>query len=301
MCKYIIFCVAIISNSCAATGVDVNIIRAHKQYAMLSDTEHRLVERIMSKATHSENRAYYFTMLKLLLDTETVPKDAVSDMNTKRLEASVQYAKEERRAIAHQAETDIEEYLSLEETYEMEVQRNWDEYCPNWFGPCFYVVDNDPTDILIHVQVHLIGEVDLIEQILSLEDSIEKHLSVPGFNVNLVFVGRTGTDVFDVTVDPSQWATSENWTGSHYALAHELMHLMGLPDEYDRIENHAGNKFMEREQRLWQFLVQMDEVLPPDAQDGIMCYSSRRPLERQVCAAVGLGKECVEARQSLHR
>lgn len=286
--------------ACAATGADVNAIRAHKQYALLSDTELRLVEKIMTKAVSSSKRDYYFFMLTLLLDTTTVPTDDVADMNTKRLEASVAHAKEERRAIAHRSESGLEEYLNLEETYEMETQRQWTQYCPSWFGSCFYVVDNNPKDILVHIQVHLIGNVDLIEEMLSLEDSVEKHLSIPGFSVNLVFVGMTGDDIFDVTVDPSKWATSENWTGSYYAMAHELMHLMGLPDEYDRIENHAANAYMEREQRLWQFLGQMDDVLPADAKNGIMCYSFKRPLDRQVCAAVGLGNDCADKRKELY-
>jgi len=288
-------------GSCATTiPPEILIIRRHEQYAKLDIEEKKLAEKIMSKAVRNDRKKYYFEKLKLLLDTPTASRSVIGEAQKKEIKKSIQESKEERQAAVSERKTSVEEYMTQEEFYESaKSDRHWRGYSPEgWDQTYFYVVDDDPLDLLVHIRVRLLGDIEDIERILQLEDSIEKHLYIEGFSVNLVFVGCSddNDDVFDVNVDSSKWPTSHNWTGGYQGLAHELMHLMGLPDEYDRIENHANNKFLPIKRRLELFLEQMDEEVPADAYKGIMCNHFRKPLERHVCAAVGLGEACIKAR-----
>jgi len=293
---FVIVILVTFSCTCATTNPDAIEIKAHATYKSLSNDDADLIDDIIAKALKSERKDYYFSRLRILLDTPTNHPRITAQRNKQEIERSVKETKKERREIAKESERDLEEYMEQEEFYESMVERHWKGYKPEWGGPYFYVVDEDPLDILVHIQVRLRGTPEMIEKILVLEDAIEKHLYVEGFSVNLVFAAHSGDDVFDVDVDPSSWATSYNWSGGHKALAHELLHLMGLPDEYDRLEIHHNNRNMSISQRLRQFYAQMDEELPPDATQGIMCYHGLKPLERHVCASVGLGEECVKAR-----
>ena len=254
----------------------------------------------MQKAILDKRKDYYFAKLKALLNTQTVAPQNIKEMNLDRISKSLQEIKEKKQAIIEAVGDDMDEYLNKEEIYESSKQREWQKYCPGKFGnaACFYVSTEDPTDILVHIQVHLSGDIELIKEELSMEDSIEKHLSIPGFNVNLVFVGHKGKDVFEVNLDPGGWPTNENWSGGYTTSAHELMHLMGLDDEYDRIEQHAENRYMPIDDRLWWFLVQMDNTVLEDAKYGIMYSGRNPPLQRHVCTAVGLNEDCVKARKA---
>lgn len=287
--------------SCCATTVaqEVLLIRAHDKYAELTSAEEYLVEEIMDRALDSDRKEYYFQKLTLLLDTDTLPAYNTTELNRRSMNRSVKEVQAKRRAIVNESEGGLEEYLKREELYENEIERNWKGYRPEFVGPFFYIVDDNPLDILVHIKVRLHGDFNIVSKVLLLEDAIEKHLALEGFSVNLVFVGYSGgaEDVFDVKVNPGEWTTSHNWSGSYQALAHELMHLMGLPDEYDRIESHADNKHMSRLQRLYQFRRQMIDNIPADAKDGIMCYHIKKPLHRHVCMVVDLGEECVIARK----
>jgi hypothetical protein len=284
-------------SSCATVHApEVIEIMAHEQYASLNGDEQDVIEDILDKALESNRKEYYFKKLILLLDTTTNPLAVTRKLNNERIQRSVEESKRERREIAQKGKKDLEEYMNEEELYEQRENLKWKGYRPYPDGSYFYVSHNSFIDILVHIRVRVHGNSRLVEKILSLEDAVEKHLRIPGFSVNLVFVGNERNDVFEVNVDPSRWAGSHNWSGGYKTLAHELMHLMGLPDEYDRIESHAGNKNMSRIQRLLHFRAQMDNEVPADARYGIMCYSSYKPLERHVCAAVGLGADCVQHR-----
>lgn len=290
-----------ISCSCVTITPKMLEIRAHEQYSSLSSDERDLTEDIMSKASGSSREEYYFQKLTLLLDTKTVSVDETRAMNRREIRTSVKESKRERRIIASKSRSGLEEYLSHEEFYENAVSRKWSSYQPKSNSPFFYVVDTDPLDILIHIRIRLHGDYNMVSKIILLEDAIEKHLGIPGYSVNLVFIGYSLDDknVFDVDVIPGKWATSHNWAGGYKTLAHELLHLMGLPDEYDKIENHAGNKNMVRLDRLRQFLAGIDENLPSDAMIGIMCFHNYKPLQRHVCVSVGLGDECIQARRKV--
>jgi len=299
--RWVLLSAILIGMSCATVvPIEVKTIRDHRRYEKLTGTEKDLVEEIMNKALKNNKRKdYYFSKLTLLLSTVTNPLKITTKKHIEEINRSVEESKKERREIAKKSNRDLEEYLTQEEFYEnMRKRDDWKGYKPESGSPHFYIADEDPLDILVNIRVRLSGKIEMVKKIILLEDAIEKHLYVEGFSVNLVFVGHSETseDIFDVDVDPSHWPTSHNWSGEHRALAHELLHLMGLPDEYHRIEAHAGNKNMSLLQRLYQFRAQMDEELPSDAKQGIMCYYWKKPLERHVCTAVGLGDDCVKAR-----
>jgi len=293
----------LVSCSCATSSPEIFKIRAHKQYKNMSSAERDLTEDIMDKAIDSDRKNYYFSKLNLLLNTESNSPEDIREMNRREVDRSVKNSKKERRKIIKQSDVGLEEYLSREEFYESVIDRKWKTYSPNFNGTFFYIVDEDPLDILVHIKVKLHGDYDLVVKVILLEDSIEKHLNIPGYSVNLVFVGYSSDedDVFNVDVDPKKWTTSHNWIGDYKGLAHELLHLMGLPDEYDRIEVHANNRNMTKLSRLYQFIIQMDAEVPLDSVKGIMHFHKYRPLERHVCASVGLGKECIRVRSNAFR
>jgi hypothetical protein len=293
----ILFALYFSLSSCALFTANKISIRAHPAYKQLGLYDQLKIERVMSKIESSDRKAYYYSKLKLLLDTPQEAPEAMKQINEQRIQDAIDKAKTERQEVAQETGIDEEEYMSIEEEYEHKEIRHWKKYTPEIFGHYFYVAIDDPTDILVHIQIHLHGDPKTINSLMALEDAVEKHLNVQGFNVNLVFVDHFGKDVFDINTDPTQWPSSENWSGGYVTIAHELMHVMGLPDEYDLIENHMGNKYLSVSDRLQLFLQQMNKKLPYDASEGIMCFSWKRPLERHVCSAVGLGDDCVKARK----
>jgi len=283
----------------ATTTSETIAIKTHEAYQTLSSNDRKTINKIIKKAEKSKRKKYYFKKLLLLLNTPAVSPKITAKMNNKITNDSVEKTKSERRKIVEESEIDLEEYLGQEEFYETMTDRLWRTYKPCWSCSHFYVSDEDPLDILVHIKVHLNGSVELIERILLLEDAIEKHLYVEGFSVNLEFVGYCGNDVFEVNADPNVWVNSHDWSGGHTTLAHELMHLMGLPDEYDGIEIHAGNRHLPVSTRLRIFYQQMGKEISLDATQGIMCYMNLKPLERHICAAVGLDEECVKTRMEV--
>jgi len=289
--------IALLMCSCAATGPEVSGIRALPHYSTLSLNERLMAEEIMRKALVSDRKDYYFEKLKLLINTPSATKETTKEMNISHFNRSVAAAKEHKEALA-KSDVNLAEYQSIEERYEVAKPRKWVKYCPHKFSnpACFYYSAEDYTDILVHINIRLHGPPDLIAQELEIEDDIEKHLSIPGFNVNVVFTSRSGNDVFEVGINPAEWSTNENFAGGTITSSHEIMHLFGLNDSYDRIENHAGNPYVSVSDRLALFIIQMDDNQPVDAEDGIMCNSSKRPLQREVCEVVHGGKKCIDAR-----
>lgn len=292
----IIILLITINSGCIIINYETNIIRTHSVYKTLDKESVHLIESIIKEANKRERKDYYFKKLKELLDTPEQPSVANNIMNEQKVMQSFREVKMERKYISYHG-INLSEYLNIEELYELNSPYIWRRYCPSWNKPCFYVTSQNVNDILVHINVKIKGNDNVIKRIVDMEDAIEKHISKPGFSVNLVLVNNLKTkDVFEVEADMTSWPTNYNWSGGYKILAHELMHLMGLPDEYDRIESHANNKNMAIKQRLYQFKLQMDDNIPVDAKDGIMCHHWLKPLERHVCFAVGLGKDCVKKR-----
>lgn len=287
------------SYSCMPVPADVLYIRSLQEYRDLSGDEEDIIERIMDKSLYSEKRSYYFSKLELLLKTPTNPIHKIQKRNSDAIQDA------ESKIVAKKSgmsDEEFLEYVSIEEKYELSHARKWKRFLGS--GAFFYATTDDVLDILVNIKVRLNGDPDAVSTIISFEDSIEKHVKIPGFSVNLIFIQsceHDRDDIFDVNVNTGQWATSHNWASGYKVLAHELMHLMGLDDEYDRIENHAANRNMARKQRLIQFELQMGKSLPPDASFGIMDKWWLKPLHRHVCAIIGMGKKCTIMRQTVFK
>jgi hypothetical protein len=281
----------LILNSCVSSSINANKVRVSSEYNALSAEEKSLIESIMFKADSSDRRDYYYNRLQKLISTPTVSDKVIATKSKKRIDESVKEATKKITAVKS-----VYHYMYKEEIYENMQVRRWKEHKTGWGEPVFYVANSNPLDILVHIRVKLFAPLSTTKKILSLEDAVEKHLSREGFSVNLVFVAISDKDVFNVTVDPSIWANSHNWSGGYKTISHELLHLMGLDDEYDMIEMHYKNNELSMERRLQIFLYHMGRELPKDSANGIMCYSRLKPLQRHICSAVGLEEECVKIR-----
>ncbi len=305
MFKVVVAMLYVVLSSCASTTpedivIKANIaaIKASNEYNNLSPEEKGLADEIMKKIEKDRKMGHYLPSLILLIKTP-YRKDSsnIKEINESEVDNAIEEIRDEHQTIKKESDDRLEEYLSIEEAYESSKPRHWTTISPKWFGPSFHIAKDDPLDILVHVNIHFTGDQKSIAKIILLEDAVEKHLGIAGFNINIVFTGIESDESFSIGTDPNQWPNSENFYGSQYTFAHELFHILGLPDEYDLITNHAGNPFITVKDRLELFLYQMDRDLPIDAEDGIMAHSSKRPLERHICAIAKLGDECIKTRE----
>ena len=267
-----------------------DVVRSNPNYGSLSNTEQDLVNEICEEISKRDNYSYYFEKLILLLNTPY-------ESDKPKLKTQQTYELKESVAVVKSIGNDTPRYE--EEELESTRTEGWIKYRPKLFWPAYYYVNrDDPLNIFIRVHVKLNGNSDIIQQMYTLEDAVEKHLAVPGFSVNLVWSDSKDAGVFEVDTDQGEWDTSFNWVGDYFTMAHELMHLFGLPDEYNRIESHAGNRYISVSTRLAWFLMQLRDNTLDDAEEGIMWHNWKKPLPRHVCMAVGLGQDCIDARIS---
>jgi hypothetical protein len=266
----------------------------------LSEYSVQLVEQILIELEDLEDTEYYEQKLVDLIKTPTIntPEKEVPYVTQEKKESIAIVARQYQEIVEEKGDSGLEDYLNQEELYEqLSDKRLWKIYRPSAGSAVLYIVNDDPNDILVHINIAIRSSDENKYDIYFLEDAVEKHLSSEGFSVNIEFVERSGDDVFEIESDPSEWPTSGNLTGGHTIIAHEVMHLMGLADEYDRIKVHATNPYLNMENRLYQFLLQLRSDIPPDAEYGIMCYHNLKPLQRHICEAVNLGKDCVKERE----
>lgn len=278
---------------------------AKSSYNHLSSSNQRTVQRIAEKIAKlsDEEQKYYNKKLNVLLSTPTVTNNSNEkrEFAKRRKNALSRASRRVKKKIESMPKEERAIFLTAEEEYETYGERNWEVYQPDENDAPFLVDRTDPTDILVRIWVYVDGNDEVVQAIHSMEDAIEKHLNIPGFSVNLIFINHEESGAFTVKSDLDKWITSHNWGGSPEVLAHELLHLMGLPDEYDGIASHAQNKHLSMRTRLWYFEKQLDEPFLPDAKYGIMCDHNRRPLDRHACAAVGLDVErCVAERDKYY-
>lgn len=158
-------------------------------------------------------------------------------------------------------------------------------------GETFLIDARDVTNIAVKVKVHLIragkGTDDDVKRVKSMEDAIEKRSATLGYSVDLSFVDKSGSDVFDVKVDTSQWTVSDNWVGDDAAMAHELHHRLGLEeDRYNYIEAHATNEKMHVADRIHWFLMELHKKVDNNP-NSIMNDNVHSPLDDDVCRVAG--------------
>ena len=158
-------------------------------------------------------------------------------------------------------------------------------------GETFLIDARNVADIAIKVKVRLIragmGTDDDVKRVKSMEDAIEKRSATLGYSVDLDFVDKGGSDVFDVNVDTSQWTVSDNWVGDDAAMAHELHHRLGLAeDRYNYIEAHATNAQMRVDKRIHWFLAELHKKVDHNP-NSIMNDNVHSPLDDDVCRVAG--------------
>lgn len=301
---FLVTCSMLVATICCYTTTSPFKLESglNKAFNHLNTREKNTVKRIVEniKSRPEKEQAYYFDKLEKLLTTKAVKPE--SEENKKfaknRKDRLVKAVKQVEEKVKSMPKKDREHFLNSEEEYETYGNPEWEVYYPEGERNSVLVYREEPTDIMVKIKVRVSGKDEVVRWIHSLEDAIEKHLYRDGFSVNLEFVDYRGDDVFEVGCDLSKWITSRNWGGNEAVMAHELMHLLGLPDEYDGIASHAENKHLSTSVRLWYFEKQLREPFLPDAKYGIMYNHWNKPLHRHVCSAVGLEeKSCVEERK----
>lgn len=282
--------------SCSGYVSSLNsMLKTHENYHILTDEEKNLLNRVLSKIEDSPRQAYYIEKLIDMLNTPYIKSDKkFKSMQRNRLRNSVE---NEKKILIKRKKSINDATSHKEETLQTKHKSGWIKLRPHYGDPFIWVHRDDPLNILVYVLIYLEGDKESIEEIKFLEDAVEKHLHMDGFSVNVVFVDQYIEDMTSkVKVEHGKWASTYNWTGDKYTLAHELMHILGLQDEYDKIEDHYDNKNLTWEYRLRIFLFNIDKKLPDDALDGIMSHNTNKPLQRHICAIAKLGKDCVEKR-----
>jgi hypothetical protein len=170
-------------------------------------------------------------------------------------------------------------------------------------GKKFSVDRSDPKNIRVLMKVKLNGKADEVASIKKLEDAIERDSHTKGYYLDIVFVDKSGPDVFEFTVNFCEWANSGNWASGPTTLSHEVHHALGLDDRYDYIESHAANRQMNVPMRLRWFAEQMKKTPSPRDPYSKMTKNANPLLAEDVCAvAFEAGAErtkCIEARKSL--
>ena len=273
-------------------------IRAMPAYRALTPKGRADLEAIVRLANRRRDGAEFLAGIRTVLSTPFV-KQSVEAQNR----AELQHAVAALGAPA--ADADAEERASADPS------RKWTRLGPKPGGasslrisgvntaPRYFDVDrSDPNRIVVRIKVRLNGP--LAPDVAKLEDAIEKHLRRENFIVDLQLVDRPGPDVFDVNTDPAVWPNAENWVAGPTTLAHELMHLLEVNDEYD-YRSHASNSAMSMNERLYWLKVEAGRPPPPaDAWQGIMTGGRNPVLDRHVREVARLPLSA-EAREELRR
>jgi hypothetical protein len=270
-------------------------IKAMDTYKTLPPAAKAVADEIMTKARASDQAIYYIDNLHVLFTTPYDDPAQTGAANTAAAQSEV--ADEKTRVAAEGEDARLsEERASTAARSRFKKRKGQD-------GKTFLVDATDPNNIVVQVKIHLTksgkGKDTDVADVKSLEDAIEKHASVPGYTVDVVFVLRGGLpDVFEVAVDPGKFTDSGNFRAdSALALAHEVHHLLGLDDRYNYIE-HSHNREMKIPDRLGWFREQINRdaagQADPHASESIM-GSGQHPLDDDICKVSGLDMATCQA------
>lgn len=258
-------------------------IRRDKVLLKQPGTARTEVEQILKEARKRDDPLYYVGKLEQLLATPEQSADAQAKQTSEETKAA---ADAETTRVTGQGASHAgdEEAISRDPSHVFTRAR-----APG--GEIFLIDARDVTRIAVKVKVHLIrtgkGTGDDVKRVKSMEDAIEKRSSTLGYSVDLDFVNASGTDVFDVNVDTSQWTVSDNWVGDDAAMAHELHHRLGLDeDRYNYIEAHATNEQMHVADRIHWFRAELDKKIDNNP-NSIMNDNVHSPLDDDVCRVAG--------------
>ena len=299
------------SSADAQFDEEANNIRNLEPFKKLERSDQETVEEILAHARKSEKRAYYLSKLKLLLNTPYAVLDTQELVKANR--EDLKMSSERERAKLRDPDPAQKQVLEKEMNKEEAASasgRVWKKQkTESPGGPAAEIDNRDPLNIVGRVKVRLVKAglgTDLdIEYITSLEDAIEKAASMKGFTVDLIFVTGADPEAYEIGVDPSTWTHAGNWggggmggRGSVKGLAHELLHLFGLPDRYDYIERHAANRYFETRTRLVWFLHEM-QGRPGIRNPASLMALGSHPTDQDACEAAELPlATCVPTRMN---
>ena len=252
-----------------------------------------VAEEIITQARTRDDCLYYMQYLHTLFSTPEAPASSVGQFWGPILSQAAQ--EEQQRLQDPQSQQDA----SFEEGLSGDPGRQWTPLSGQG-GKIYYVDQSDLNNIVVKVKVKLTGQQQYVDQAKQLEDGIEKASSILGYAVNLEFVNRSGRDVFEANVDPTQWPTSGNWVGNVRVMAHELHHLLNLPDRYNYIESHSGNQKMFVANRIHWFREEFNRQPDPNIRVSFMGKGSL-VTDEDICAVIQSANvsACVSQRQSL--
>ncbi len=247
-------------------------------------------EKIITQARTRDNCKFYIDHLHTLFSTPEAPPAKVGDKWKKVLSDAAQ--SEEKRLKDPQSKKDagFEESLSVNAKKPLKGNRD----------KIYYIDDSDLTNIVVKVKVKLNGDKKYVDQAKKLQDGIEKEASIFGYTIDLEFVNTTGKDVFEADVNPTKWPTAGNWVGDAEVMAHELHHLLNLPDRYNYIESHAGNEKMYIGNRIHWFWKEFNRQSDPNKMISFMGKGSL-VTDEDICTAIQSADvaACVAQRKSL--
>jgi hypothetical protein len=282
------------ATSTATFDASATTVRGMSSFTRQPAETRRVAEEIITMARTRDNCLFYMTNLNTLFTTPENPPANVA----------VRMRGETRDSIRDQRHnlTTPEGRASVgeEEAISRSPERRWTRLQGD--GAFYYIDRNDPANMVVLMRVRMrnkgVGVPDDIVNTKFLEDAIENAASTQGYTVNIEFVETSGPDVFDVDVNPGEWTVSTNWVGATQGLAHELHHLLKLPDRYNYITAHSGNQDMVIPERVTWFREQMDRTDDPlDATSLMGSGSQITDLDACMVAQVDTAS-CITARQA---
>jgi hypothetical protein len=246
-------------------------------------------------------RNYYLSKLKLAITTPFDGKDtgkveyACSPEAEKRNRAGVQKALADEKFWWNGLFADVEETAVATAT--KKTKRKGQD------GKTYWVDRSDPKNIRVKMKVKLNGPKKDVDSIKQLEDAIERESHTTGYYLDIEFVEKSGSDVFEFSVDFCLWANSGNWAAGPKTLSHEVHHALGLDDRYDYIESHATNRQMNVAMRVHWFAEQMKKTGGARDPYSKMHTNSKPLLAEDVCTvafeAGAKRTKCIDARKDL--
>jgi hypothetical protein len=245
---------------------------------------------IIAQARSHDECLYYIRNLHLLFSTsESAPVDVAAIWGP-RLAAAAQ---DEQTRLQNQSQEarDFEENLSAASQLSP---------VPGHRSKTYEIDRTDLNNIVVKIKINLTGEPQLVSQAQSLEDGIEKKASVLGYTIDIDFVTTTGSDVFEATVNTAKWPTSGNFSGDIDVMAHEVHHLLNLPDRYNYIDAHSGNPQMYVANRIHWFWEEFNRPSDPNRYISFMGEGSL-VTDTDICTVSQATDvaACVSQRQSL--
>jgi uncharacterized protein DUF4157 len=299
-------------------------IRGWDTYRNLGSDDKKTADNIFSDARGRDNALYYAQKLHLLFKIPS-PADLTDaeraqveqekmEVNRGRIEESLEDETERAKQPGYQQGAEEAAARARDITKAWQTRQG--------DGATYRVDASDYDNIVVQAKLHLVPakgsqttkadiermtrpvRADTAEPAdppVTIEQGIERAAArVAGYILDLQFVNFDGSDVFTIEVDVAGHPASDNIIGGAEVLAHEVHHLLNLPDRYDYIEAHAENKSMTIHDRLHLFKRQMTRGIGDPLRPYSMMAGSGHPhlTDEDVClvADPDHAEECIATR-----